>query len=83
MIKLLTGNEAVAEGIIESGAEIICGYFGALSTKVIQILFFIFIDLKRDSKDIFEKLLKKGYNYSTRRNLGLSKLHPTYYRNCL
>ena len=38
MKKLLTGNEAVAEGIIESGVEVICGYPGTPSTEVIQTL---------------------------------------------
>ncbi|MEA1964931.1 MAG: thiamine pyrophosphate-dependent enzyme [Candidatus Aerophobetes bacterium] len=38
MKKLLTGNEAVAEGIIESGAEVVCGYPGTPSTEVIQTL---------------------------------------------
>ena len=33
--KLLTGNEAVAEGIIESRVEVICGYPGTPSTEVI------------------------------------------------
>jgi indolepyruvate ferredoxin oxidoreductase alpha subunit len=36
--KLLTGNEAIAEGIIESGVEIVCGYPGTPSTEVIQTL---------------------------------------------
>jgi len=36
--KLLTGNEAVAEGIIESGVEVVCGYPGTPSTEVIQTL---------------------------------------------
>ncbi|GAI08312.1 unnamed protein product, partial [marine sediment metagenome] len=39
MKKLLTGNEAIAEGIIESGAEVVCGYPGTPSTEVIQIFF--------------------------------------------
>ena len=38
MKKLLTGNEAVAEGIIESGVEVVCGYPGTPSTEVIQTL---------------------------------------------
>lgn len=38
MIKLLTGNEAVAEGIIESGVEVISGYPGTPSTEVIMAL---------------------------------------------
>ncbi|MCD6472253.1 4Fe-4S binding protein [Candidatus Aerophobetes bacterium] len=38
MKKLLTGNEAVAEGIIESGTEVVCGYPGTPSTEVIQTL---------------------------------------------
>ena len=38
MKKLLTGNEAIAEGIIESGVEVICGYPGTPSTEVIQTL---------------------------------------------
>lgn len=38
MRKLLTGNEAVAEGIIESGVEVVCGYPGTPSTEVIQTL---------------------------------------------
>jgi len=36
--KLLTGNEAVAEGIIESGVEVVCGYPGTPSTEVILTL---------------------------------------------
>jgi len=35
MKKLLTGNEAIAEGIIESGAEVVSGYPGTPSTEVI------------------------------------------------
>ena len=38
MKKLLTGNEAIAEGIIESGVEVVCGYPGTPSTEVIQTL---------------------------------------------
>ena len=38
MKKLLTGNEAIAEGIIESGVGIVCGYPGTPSTEVIQTL---------------------------------------------
>jgi len=33
--KLLTGNEAIAEGIIESGVEVVSGYPGTPSTEVI------------------------------------------------
>jgi len=36
--RLLTGNEAIAEGIIESGVEVVCGYPGTPSTEVIQTL---------------------------------------------
>jgi indolepyruvate ferredoxin oxidoreductase alpha subunit len=36
--KLLTGNEAVAEGVIESRVEVICGYPGTPSTEVILTL---------------------------------------------
>jgi len=36
--KLLTGNEAIAEGIIESRVEVVCGYPGTPSTEVIQTL---------------------------------------------
>jgi indolepyruvate ferredoxin oxidoreductase alpha subunit len=36
--KLLTGNEAVAEGVIESGVEVVCGYPGTPSTEVILTL---------------------------------------------
>ena len=32
MKKLLTGNEAIAEGIIESGVEVVTGYPGTPST---------------------------------------------------
>ena len=35
MKKLMTGNEAIAEGIIESGAEVVSGYPGTPSTEVI------------------------------------------------
>ena len=35
MRKLLTGNEAIAEGIIESGVEVVSGYPGTPSTEVI------------------------------------------------
>ncbi len=38
MKKLLTGNEAIAEGIIESGVEVVCGYPGTPSTEVILTL---------------------------------------------
>ncbi|MCK4240224.1 MAG: hypothetical protein KAX30_01265, partial [Candidatus Atribacteria bacterium] len=38
MKKLLTGNEAVAEGVIESGVEVVCGYPGTPSTEVILTL---------------------------------------------
>lgn len=38
MKKLLTGNEAVAEGIIESGVEVVTGYPGTPSTEVILTL---------------------------------------------
>ena len=38
MIKLLTGNEAIAEGVIESGVEVVCGYPGTPSTEVILTL---------------------------------------------
>lgn len=38
MIKLLTGNEAIAEGIIESGVEVVSGYPGTPSTEVILTL---------------------------------------------
>ncbi|GAH97694.1 unnamed protein product [marine sediment metagenome] len=38
MKKLLTGNEAVAEGIIKSGVEVVCGYPGTPSTEVILTL---------------------------------------------
>ncbi|MDD5015055.1 MAG: thiamine pyrophosphate-dependent enzyme [Atribacterota bacterium] len=38
MRKLLTGNEAIVEGIIESGVKVICGYPGTPSTEVIQTL---------------------------------------------
>jgi len=36
--KLLTGNEAIAEGIIESGVEVVTGYPGTPSTEVILTL---------------------------------------------
>jgi len=36
--KLLTGNEAIAEGIIESGVEVVSGYPGTPSTEVILTL---------------------------------------------
>ncbi|GAB4112036.1 MAG: indolepyruvate ferredoxin oxidoreductase subunit alpha [Candidatus Caldatribacteriota bacterium] len=35
MKRLLTGNEAIAEGVIESGAEVITGYPGTPSSEVI------------------------------------------------
>ena len=38
MKKLLTGNEAVGEGVIESGVEVVCGYPGTPSTEVILTL---------------------------------------------
>lgn len=38
MKKLLTGNEAVAEGIIESGADVVTGYPGTPSTEVLLTL---------------------------------------------
>ena len=38
MIKLLTGNEAIAEGAIESGVEVVSGYPGTPSTEVILAL---------------------------------------------
>ena len=38
MRKLLTGNEAVAEGIIEAGVEVVSGYPGTPSTEVILTL---------------------------------------------
>lgn len=38
LIKLLTGNEAIAEGIIESGVEVVSGYPGTPSTEVILTL---------------------------------------------
>jgi len=38
LIKLLTGNEAIAEGVIESGVEVVCGYPGTPSTEVILTL---------------------------------------------
>lgn len=38
MKKLLTGNEAIAEGVIESGVEVVCGYPGTPSTEVILTL---------------------------------------------
>ena len=38
MRKLLTGNEAIAEGIIESGVEVVSGYPGTPSTEVILTL---------------------------------------------
>lgn len=38
MKKLLTGNEAIAEGIIESGVEVVTGYPGTPSTEVILTL---------------------------------------------
>jgi len=36
--ELLTGNEAIAEGIIESGVEVVTGYPGTPSTEVILTL---------------------------------------------
>ena len=36
--KLLTRNEAIAEGIIESGVEVVSGYQGTPPTEVILIL---------------------------------------------
>jgi indolepyruvate ferredoxin oxidoreductase alpha subunit len=36
--KLLTGNEAVAEGVIESRVKVVCGYPGTPSTEVILTL---------------------------------------------
>lgn len=38
MKKLLTGNEAIAEGVIESGADVVTGYPGTPSTEVILTL---------------------------------------------
>ena len=38
MKKLLTGNEAVAEGITESGADVVTGYPGTPSTEVVLTL---------------------------------------------
>ena len=38
MKKLLTGNEAITEGVIESGVEVVCGYPGTPSTEVILTL---------------------------------------------
>ncbi|HDK26291.1 MAG TPA: 4Fe-4S dicluster domain-containing protein [Candidatus Atribacteria bacterium] len=38
MKKLLTGNEAIAEGLIKSGVEVVCGYPGTPSTEVILTL---------------------------------------------
>ena len=45
MIKLLTGNEAIAEGAIESGVEVVSGYPGTPSTDVILILLHLFVCL--------------------------------------
>jgi indolepyruvate ferredoxin oxidoreductase alpha subunit len=36
--KLLTGNEAIAEGVIESGVEVVTGYPGTPSTEVVLTL---------------------------------------------
>jgi len=36
--KLLTGNEAIAEGIIESGVEVVTGYPGTPSIEVVLTL---------------------------------------------
>lgn len=36
--KLLTGNEVIAKGIIESGVEVVTGYPGTPSTEVILTL---------------------------------------------
>ncbi len=38
MKKLLTGNEAVAQGVIDSGVEVVCGYPGTPSSEVILTL---------------------------------------------
>jgi len=38
MKKLLTGNEAIAEGVIESGVDVVTGYPGTPSTEVILTL---------------------------------------------
>jgi len=38
MKKLLTGNEAIAEGIIESRVDVVTGYPGTPSTEVILTL---------------------------------------------
>ncbi|RLC39018.1 MAG: hypothetical protein DRH33_03570, partial [Candidatus Nealsonbacteria bacterium] len=38
MKKLLTGNEAIAEGAIESGVEVVTGYPGTPSTEVVLTL---------------------------------------------
>ena len=38
MKRLLTGNEALAEGIIESGADVVTGYPGTPSTEVVLTL---------------------------------------------
>jgi len=40
--KLLTGNEAIAEGVIESGVEVVCGSPGTPSTEVIQTFIFYY-----------------------------------------
>jgi indolepyruvate ferredoxin oxidoreductase alpha subunit len=57
MKKLLTGNEAIAEGIIESGVEVVSGYPGTPSTEVITSLIPMAKDLNiRVEWDINEKV---------------------------
>ena len=78
MKKLLTGNEAVAEGVIESGAEVICGYPGTPSTEVVLTLLSqkkelgIHIEWSINEKVAFEITEKIGVPVFFRLTTGIS-----------
>ena len=69
MKKLLTGNEAVAEGIIETGVEVFCGYPRTPSTEVILNLLYqekdlgIHIEWSVNEKIAFEIAEKIGASF--------------------
>jgi len=85
--KLFTGNEAVAEGVIKSGVEIVCGYPGTPSTEVILILLpqkeelGIHIEWSTNEKVAFE--IATGAAWAGKRALVTMKMSGVKYKRLI
>ena len=87
MKKLLTGNEAIAEGIIELGVEVVTGYPGTPSTEVILTLLpqkeelGIHIEWSTNEKVAFE--IAAGAAWAGKRALVTMKMSAIKYKRLI